>query len=91
MPTYMPPTRKHSRSMHPFDRMRGHDVGQTLLLEDGAWRLVENVTAERMAAAQRAYRGGYVYTVTVEELNEIPVEYGGGTADMFVDMFEGIF
>lgn len=86
MPTYTPPSTEVRRTRLHKDR-----VGWTVLLESGTWSLVQNPTQSRMDAADRCYRGGYTYDLSVTEYNEIPTAYGGGTADIFVDMFEGEF
>lgn len=72
MPSFTPPSVSVRKS-----RLHTINEGETLLRESGVWSLVRFPTDDRVSAAERAYRGGYVYDLTDEECAEIPEAYGG--------------
>lgn len=67
------PTRRQPFGHEPrtlWIRM-GFDVAQTLLKESGSWRLAVSPTAERLAAAEAYYIGGYTYTISDEVAGDL--------------------
>lgn len=59
MPRFLPPATDVR-----FARLFKTAIGQTLLLENGVWSLVQNPIDSRVSAAEKAYRGGYEYWIS---------------------------
>lgn len=97
MPTFTPPT---VRIQIVDNGLRyGMDVGVSVLRTNGVWWMQQIPSSEQVAAADRYYAGGRIYTITDAEAAELTgagfsldgTITPGSDVDRFVDTFTDSF